>query len=208
MGPIGVLLAVLFAPLAAALIQMTISRTREYSADRLGAEISGNPLALASALRKISAYAGRIEMPSAERNPASAPLFIVNPLTGARMDNLFSTHPNVENRIRALEAMAGDVPPQVARRGRARSRPSAPPAGVSAPGLAARRGGGGAGRRRARRAAEPRRADAGRDARSRRWRPRERARAQALAAGTLRHLGRIDALLGPVPRGSRRRRRR
>ena len=83
MGPIGVLLAVLFAPLAAMLIQMTISRTREYSADRLGAEISGNPLGLASALRKISAYARRIAMPSAERNPASAPLFIINPLTGA-----------------------------------------------------------------------------------------------------------------------------
>jgi heat shock protein HtpX len=112
MGPIGVLLAVLFAPLAAMLIQMTISRTREYSADRLGAEISGDPLGLASALRKISAYAGRIPMPSAERNPASAPLFIVNPLTGARMDNLFSTHPSVENRIRALEAMAGNMPPR------------------------------------------------------------------------------------------------
>ena len=95
------------APLAAMLIQMTISRTREYSADRLGAEISGKPLALASALRKISAYAQRIVMPTAERNPASAPLFIVNPLSGQRMDNLFSTHPNVENRIRALEAMAG-----------------------------------------------------------------------------------------------------
>ena len=116
MGPIGVLLAVLFAPLAAALIQMTISRTREYSADKLGAEISGNPLGLADALRKISAYAGRIVMPSAERNPTSAPLFIVNPLSGQRMDNLFSTHPNVENRIRALEAMAGDVGRPVATR--------------------------------------------------------------------------------------------
>ena len=112
MGPVGVLLAVLFAPLAAMLIQMTISRTREYSADRDGAAISGNPLALASALRKISAYASRIPMPSAERNPTSAPLFIINPLTGARMDNLFSTHPNVENRIRALEAIAADMPPQ------------------------------------------------------------------------------------------------
>ena len=66
------------------------------------------PLGLADALSKISAYAGRIVMPSAERNPTSAPLFIVNPLSGQRMDNLFSTHPNVENRIRALEAMAGD----------------------------------------------------------------------------------------------------
>jgi heat shock protein HtpX len=116
MGPIGVLLAVLLAPLAAMLIQMTISRTREYSADKLGAEISGNPLGLAAALRKISSYAGRIPMASAERNPASAPLFIVNPLSGQRMDNLFSTHPKVENRIRALEAMAGDMRPQVATR--------------------------------------------------------------------------------------------
>jgi heat shock protein HtpX len=106
MGPIGMLLAVLFAPLAAMLIQMTISRTREYSADKLGAEISGDPLSLAAALRKISGYAHRIPMPSAERNPASAPLFIINPLSGQRMDNLFSTHPNVENRISALEAMA------------------------------------------------------------------------------------------------------
>ncbi|TPE52191.1 zinc metalloprotease HtpX [Amaricoccus solimangrovi] len=107
LGPIAVLLAVFFAPLAAMVIQMTISRTREYSADKLGAEISGKPLALASALRKISGHAHRIEMPSAERSPATAPLFIINPLSGQRMDNLFSTHPNVENRIRALEAMAG-----------------------------------------------------------------------------------------------------
>jgi heat shock protein HtpX len=113
LGPIGVLLAVLLAPLAAMLIQMTISRTREYSADRLGAEISGAPLALAGALRKISGFAGRVPLMSAERNPASAPMFIVNPLTGARMDNLFSTHPNVENRIRALEQMAGDTRPGV-----------------------------------------------------------------------------------------------
>lgn len=107
MGPIAVLLAVLFAPLAAMVIQMTISRTREYSADKLGAEISGKPLALASALRKISGYAHRIEMPTAERSPSTAPLFIINPLSGRRMDNLFSTHPSVENRIRALEAMTG-----------------------------------------------------------------------------------------------------
>ena len=109
LGPIGVLLAVLFAPMAAMLIQMTISRTREYSADKLGAEISGNPLGLAAALRKISAYAARIPMPTAERNPTSAPLFIINPLSGQRMDNLFSTHPKVENRIAALESMARDM---------------------------------------------------------------------------------------------------
>lgn len=119
MGPLGVLAAVIFAPLAAMLIQMTISRTREYSADKLGAEISGDPLGLASALRKISGAASRIVMPTAERNPTSAPLFIINPLSGQRMDNLFSTHPNVENRIRALEAMAGG--PGGGRRAPARS---------------------------------------------------------------------------------------
>jgi heat shock protein HtpX len=113
LGPIGVLLAVVLAPLAAMLIQMTISRTREYSADRLGAEISGQPLALASALRKISGYAGQVPLMTAERNPASAPMFIVNPLTGARLDNLFSTHPNVENRIRALEEIADGMRPGV-----------------------------------------------------------------------------------------------
>lgn len=112
LGPLGVILAVIFAPMAAALIQMTISRTREYVADREGAEIAGDPLGLASALRKISATAGRIELPSAERNPSSAPLFIVNPLSGARMDNLFSTHPRPENRIAALQAMVGDVRPE------------------------------------------------------------------------------------------------
>jgi heat shock protein HtpX len=106
LGPFGVILAVIFAPMAAMLIQMTISRTREYSADKLGAEIARDPLGLASALRKISTAAGRIVMPTAEANPTSAPLFIVNPLSGARMDKLFSTHPNPENRIRALEAMA------------------------------------------------------------------------------------------------------
>lgn len=110
LGPLGVILAVIFAPMAAMLIQMTISRTREYSADKLGAEISGNPLGLAAALRKISAYASRIPMPTAERNPTSAPLFIINPLSGQRMDNLFSTHPNVENRIRALETLATRMP--------------------------------------------------------------------------------------------------
>lgn len=109
LGPLGVLLAVLVAPLAAAVIQMMISRTREYSADRLGAQICRNPLGLASALRKIEAYAHRIEMPSAEHNPASAPLFIINPLSGQRMDNLFSTHPATENRVRALEKLAAEM---------------------------------------------------------------------------------------------------
>jgi len=108
-GMIGMLLAVIFAPMAAMLIQMTISRTREYAADRMGGEISGQPLALASALAKISNAAGRVEMETAERNPASAHLFIVNPLSGARMDNLFSTHPNPANRIAALQRQAAEM---------------------------------------------------------------------------------------------------
>lgn len=115
-GVLGMLLAVIFAPMAAALIQMAISRTREYSADRDGAEISGDPMALARALRKIAGRAAQVEMPSAERNPASAALFIINPLSGARMDALFSTHPRVENRIAALQAIAGNGPSGAARR--------------------------------------------------------------------------------------------
>ena len=109
LGIIGVLLSVILAPLAAMLIQMTISRTREYSADRMGGEICGNPLWLASALGKISGAARRIELPTAERDPASAHLFIVNPLSGARMDNLFSTHPATENRIAALMKLAQEM---------------------------------------------------------------------------------------------------
>ncbi|MEX2520188.1 MAG: zinc metalloprotease HtpX [Paracoccaceae bacterium] len=106
-GMIGAILVMILAPIAASVVQMTISRTREYAADRAGAEISRDPLGLASALAKISGYAGRIEMPSAERNPASAHLFIMNPLIGKGADKLFSTHPNPENRIAALEEMAG-----------------------------------------------------------------------------------------------------
>jgi heat shock protein HtpX len=97
---------VILAPIAAALVQFGISRSREYEADRIGAEISKEPLSLASALRKISAAAEQIPNMPAERNPASAHLFIVNPLSGARMDNLFSTHPNVENRIARLDEIA------------------------------------------------------------------------------------------------------
>jgi len=107
-GFVGVLVAMIVAPVAAAMVQMAVSRTREYSADRRGAEICGNPMWLASALAKIAAAAGRIRNPDAERNPATAHLFIINPLSGERMDNLFSTHPAAENRIRALQAMAAE----------------------------------------------------------------------------------------------------
>jgi len=105
-GMIGTIAMVILAPIAAMLVQMAISRTREYSADELGAHISGRPDALASALVKISGAAHQIENPTAERSPATAHLFIVNPLSGHRMDNLFATHPSTENRIAALEQVA------------------------------------------------------------------------------------------------------
>ena len=106
LGFVGVLLAAILAPLAAAMIQMMISRTREYSADRAGGEICGNPLWLASALGRISGQAQRREMATAEAHPESAHLFIVNPLSGRGHDSLFSTHPDPANRIAALKAQA------------------------------------------------------------------------------------------------------
>ncbi|MBX3579131.1 MAG: zinc metalloprotease HtpX [Rhizobiaceae bacterium] len=105
LGFVGVLLAMIVAPFAAMLVQMAISRTREYAADRRGAEICEHPLWLASALQKIASAAGRFRNASAERNPATAHLFIINPLHGERADNLFSTHPDPANRIAALQAM-------------------------------------------------------------------------------------------------------
>ncbi|WP_193174644.1 zinc metalloprotease HtpX [Oricola nitratireducens] len=108
-GFVGVLVAMIVAPLAAMIVQMAISRTREYSADRRGAEICGNPEWLASALGKIAEAAGRTVNVAAERNPATAHMFIINPLNGQRADNLFSTHPDTGNRIRALMAMAAEM---------------------------------------------------------------------------------------------------
>lgn len=110
LGFIGVLVAMIVAPLAAMLVQMAISRTREYSADKRGAEICGNPLWLACALQKIAGAAKQIHNDDAERNPATAHMFIINPLSGERMDNLFSTHPNTDNRIAALRAMSQEFP--------------------------------------------------------------------------------------------------
>jgi heat shock protein HtpX len=109
LGVVGMILMVILAPVAAMLVQMAISRTREYGADRGGAEISGQPLALASALAKISGAAHHIENVSAEANPATAHLFIINPLSGQRMDSLFSTHPDTANRIEALRQMASEM---------------------------------------------------------------------------------------------------
>ena len=108
LGMIGTIAMVILAPLAAMLVQMAISRTREYSADKLGAEICGDPAALAGALRKISGMAHQIENDTAEANPATAHMFIINPLSGARMDNLFSTHPNPEKRIAELMRFASE----------------------------------------------------------------------------------------------------
>ncbi len=106
MGLVGTLAMVILAPIAAMLVQMAISRTREYSADKLGAQIVGQPEYLASALRRLEQAAHAIPNETAERNPATAHMFIVNPLSGERMDNLFSTHPNTENRIAALMQLA------------------------------------------------------------------------------------------------------
>ena len=105
LGFVGVLLAVIVAPLAAGLVQMAISRSREYEADKRGAEICGQPEWLASALQRLGELSGRIDMESAERNPASAHMFIVNPLHVLRRGALFSTHPPLEERIARLRAL-------------------------------------------------------------------------------------------------------
>ncbi|BDX01090.1 protease HtpX [Maricaulis maris] len=106
-GLLGSLAMMIFAPMAAMLVQSAISRAREYEADRVGAEIAGDPMALASALEKIERSARRTMNVAAERNPATAHMFIINPLNGQRMDNLFSTHPDTANRIDKLRRMAG-----------------------------------------------------------------------------------------------------
>jgi heat shock protein HtpX len=104
------IIIMIFAPMAAMLVQMLISRTREYEADRIGAEICGEPMWLASALNKLDKGASLIDNHRAEDNPATAHMFIVNPLHTRKTDNLFSTHPNMTNRINALKDMAGKQP--------------------------------------------------------------------------------------------------
>jgi heat shock protein HtpX len=108
-GFLATLVAMLVAPFAAMLVQMAISRSREYQADRMGAMICGNPMWLASALAKIHNAVRRTPNWQAERVPAVAHVFIINPLSGHGVDNLFSTHPNVENRIRALKELAVEM---------------------------------------------------------------------------------------------------
>jgi heat shock protein HtpX len=135
-GPIGAILLVVLAPIAAMIVQMAISRSREYEADRIGAEIAGDPMGLASALARLEEYKhGRVNQ-AAEANPATAHMFIVNPLSGLRMDGLFSTHPATENRIAALQELAA----RMGGGGGWGAAPAAPPARQPGPW-------GGAGRR-------------------------------------------------------------
>lgn len=107
MGLFGTLAMMILAPMAAAMVQMAISRTREYEADREGAAICGEPMWLASALGRLGQLSGRIDNIAVERNPATAHMFIVNPLHMKAYDSLFATHPPIEKRIAALREMAG-----------------------------------------------------------------------------------------------------
>jgi len=133
LGMIGVVVSAIVAPLAAMLVQMAVSRTREYAADRRGAQICGNPLWLASALEKIAQNTNHIPNDQAENNPATAHMFIINPLSGRGADNLFSTHPATQNRLDALHKMAQEMGIS------SMSRPSvAPRHHISMPGQARR----------------------------------------------------------------------
>ena len=143
-GVIGSIAMMILAPMAAMVVQMAVSRSREYEADKLGAQICGQPMWLASALAKISNAAHQVPNMPAEHNPATAHMFIINPLSGERMDSLFSTHPATENRIAALQALAqqmgagggfgggtgggfSDGAPQTASRGWGEPNPSVAP---------------------------------------------------------------------------------
>jgi heat shock protein HtpX len=108
-GIIGSIAMMILAPLGAMLVQMAISRTREYAADNLGARIVGQPMWLASALMKIENAAHEVPNWEAERNPATAHMFIINPLSGRGVDNLFATHPSTENRIAALRQLSAEL---------------------------------------------------------------------------------------------------
>ncbi len=137
LGIIGSILMMILAPLGAMLVQMAISRTREYAADNLGARIAGEPMWLASALVKIENAAHQVPNYDAERNPATAHMFIINPLSGHGVDNLFATHPSTENRIAALQQLAAELGSQgAAARGSGAHYPSRRPWG----GGSARRG--------------------------------------------------------------------
>jgi len=108
-NPIAMIVMMILAPLGATIVQLAVSRSREYEADRVGAEIAGDAEGLASALLRLEgAKPGRVNQ-AAEANPATAHLFIINPLSGLRMDGLFSTHPSTERRVAALHALAGRI---------------------------------------------------------------------------------------------------
>lgn len=132
LGLVGVLAAMIVAPMAAMMVQMAISRTREFAADKMAAEMCGRPDWLASALGRIGQLASRGRIASAERNPATAHLFIANPLAGSRFAGLFATHPPMEQRIAKLQALSaswGDQPPAGATRlsqGTARGQGTSP----------------------------------------------------------------------------------
>jgi heat shock protein HtpX len=114
LGIVGVLLLAILAPIAAVLVQAMISRTREFEADKAGAEISRHPLWLASALQRIENVAQVTQNPEADANPATAHMFIINPLSGGGIAGLFSSHPPTEERVARLRAMAGaavEAPP-------------------------------------------------------------------------------------------------
>ncbi len=129
LGPLGVIAVSLLAPFAAMIVQMAISRSREYEADRIGAEICGEPRWLASALQRIQGAASTIDYPRAEANPATAHMFIINPLHMHAVDGLFSTHPKTEERIRRLMAMDGKTPSSGTPASRPRQRSRAPTGG-------------------------------------------------------------------------------
>jgi len=122
-GIVGSIAMMILAPLAAMLVQMAISRTREYAADDMGGRIVGQPMHLASALAKIAGAAHAIPNGDAERNPATAHMFIINPLSGRGVDSLFSTHPSTENRIAELQRLAAELGAQSATAPRPRSGP-------------------------------------------------------------------------------------
>jgi heat shock protein HtpX len=125
-GPIGTILLIVLAPIAAMIVQMAVSRSREYEADRAAAEITGDPRGLAAALMRLEDYKrGRVNE-AAEANPASAHMFIINPLSGLRMDGLFSTHPATANRVAALEQLAGRMGPPPGTPARSPGIPPAP----------------------------------------------------------------------------------
>jgi heat shock protein HtpX len=132
-GVIASIVMMVVAPLAAMLVQMAISRTREYAADNLGARIAGEPMWLASALVKIEDAAHQIPNMDAEHNPATAHMFIINPLSGHGMDNLFATHPSTANRIAALQRLADEFGASVATLSPADGSGHAPPGPWNSP---------------------------------------------------------------------------